>query len=216
MQAAAAESFDSSNEVRLLKRLLECTRLLNSTLDLTELTKIVLQIIHDELGFDRGTVWIIDSEKRMLRTFVAQGVENLQITIPVGTGVAGTVAETGEVLDIPDVSADTRFPPKFDERLSYKTRDHYCMPIMNADGGRIGVLQLLNRTRVITHDDREFLSGISVHLGLALERAWFHHQLKEKHKIEQEMQRADLCRWAQNQAAYRRGQPDGTGRHRGR
>ena len=189
MKAAFPAPTDTSNEVRLLKRLLECTRLLNSTLDLTELTGIVLQIIHDELGFDRGTVFVIDSEKRSLRSFVAQGVEGFEIVLPVGTGVAGTVAETGEVLDIPDAASDTRFRPQFDQRLSYKTRDFYCMPIVNGVGSRVGVLQLLNRTRPLTDDDKEFLASISVHLGLALERAWFHHQLKEKHKIEQEMRR---------------------------
>jgi signal transduction histidine kinase len=182
-------TIDTSNEIRLLKRLLECTRLLNSTLDLTELTGIVLQIIHDELGFDRGTVFVIDSEKKSLRSFVAQGVAGFEIVLPVGTGVAGTVAETGEVLDIPDAASDTRFRPQFDERLSYTTRDFYCMPIVNGNGARVGVLQLLNRTRPLTDEDKEFLSSISVHLGLALERAWFHHQLKEKHKIEQEMRR---------------------------
>ena len=92
MNAALSESVEASNEVRLLKRLLECTRLLNSTLDLPELTGIVLQIIHDEMGFDRGTVFVIDSEKQSLRSFVAQGVEGFEIVLPVGAGVAGTSA----------------------------------------------------------------------------------------------------------------------------
>src|SRR5436190_5207507 len=189
MKAGLSESVDASNEIRLLKRLLECTRLLNSTLDLPELTGIVLQIIHDEMGFDRGTVFVIDSEKQSLRSFVAQGVEGFEIVLPVGAGVAGYVAGTGETLDIPDASADARFRPQFDQKLSYQTRDFYCAPIVNGSGVRVGVLQCLNRTRPLTPDDKEFLSSISVHLGLALERAWFHHQLKEKHKIETEMRR---------------------------
>src|SRR5262245_15024880 len=137
MKAALSAPTDTSNEVRLLKRLLECTRLLNSTLDLTELTGIVLQIIHDEMGFDRGTVFVIDNEKSSLRSFVAQGVEGFEIVLPVGTGVAGYVAETGETLDILDASADVRFRPQFDQKLSYQTRDFYCTPILNGDGGRV-------------------------------------------------------------------------------
>ena len=158
--AALSESVNASNEVRLLKRLLDCTRLLNSTLDLTELTGIVLQIVHDEMGFDRGTVFVIDSEKNSLRSFVAQGVEGFEIVLPVGAGVAGYVAQTGETLDIPDASADARFRPQFDQRLSYQTRDFYCSPIVNGNGARVGVLQLLNRTRPLTNDDKEFLSSI--------------------------------------------------------
>jgi signal transduction histidine kinase len=187
MQPPDSQS-NESHEIRLLKRLLECTRLLNATLDLRELTRIVLQIIHEELAFERGTVFVIDAEKRFLRSFVAQGVE-AEIMLPVGTGVAGSVAETGEILDIPDAAQDSRFRPEFGEKLSFKVRDFFCMPIVNGDGVRVGVLQLLNRTRPVSERDKEFLASISVHLGIALERAWFHHQLKEKHEMEQEIRR---------------------------
>src|SRR5688572_1650126 len=178
---------DASHDVRLLKRLLECTRLLNSTLDLRELTKIILGIIQNELDFERGTVFVLDSERQFLRSFVAQGVEQFEITLAVGTGIAGSVAQTGEVLDIPDASVDRRFQPEFDERLSYTTKDFYCMPIVNGEGAVVGVLQLLNRSRAIADNDKEFLASISVHLGIALERAWFHHEMQEKHRMEQEM-----------------------------
>ena len=190
MKTAPSDLFHSSNDVRQLQRLLECTRLLNSTLDLTELTTIVLQIIHDEVGFERGTLFVIDREKNWLRSFVAQGVQNFEIALPVGSGIAGTVAASGQILDITDAASDPRFRPEFDELLTYKTRDAYGMPIQNGSGDNVGVLQLLNRTRPITSDDRSFLAAISVHLGLALERAWFCHQLNEKAEIQRELQHA--------------------------
>ena len=69
----------------------------------------------------------------------------------------------------------------------YRTKDVYCAPIRNHEGSIVGVLQLLNRTHPFTDEDEEFLEAISVHIGLALERAWLHRQLSEKRKIEQEL-----------------------------
>ena len=45
------------------------------------------------------------------------------------------------------------------------------------------VLELLNRTRILGAEDVEFLSGVSVHVGLALENAWLHREMIEKSKV---------------------------------
>jgi len=45
----------------------------------------------------------------------------------------------------------------------------------------------MNRTRPLLEEDREFLAGVSVHIGLALENASMHLEIVEKRKIEKEM-----------------------------
>src|SRR5438552_3710735 len=166
---------DNSTHVRRLERLLEASRLLNSTLELTELTEIVLRIVKDEVPVDRCTLFVIDRQRQALRSFVAQGVDEAEITLPIGQGLAGTVAATGEVLDVSDVYHDQRFQPRFDQKLRYRTKDALCMPILNCEGNLIGVLQLLNRRRSLTHGDREFLSSMCTYIGLAVHNAWIHH-----------------------------------------
>jgi putative methionine-R-sulfoxide reductase with GAF domain len=42
--------------------------------------------------------------------------EGTRINLPIGQGIAGTVAETGETLNIPDAYADARFDTKTDLR----------------------------------------------------------------------------------------------------
>src|SRR5207244_9384460 len=98
-----------STRVRRLERLLEASRLLNSTLELTELTEIVLRIVKDEVPVDRCTLFVIDPQRKALRSFIAQGVGEAEINLPVGQGLAGTVAATGEMLDITNVYQDDRF-----------------------------------------------------------------------------------------------------------
>src|SRR5262249_47503964 len=170
-----------------LHRILEASKLLNSTLDLSELTAIILKIIRDEVGTDRGTVFVLERGRRVLRSLVAQGVDGQEITLPVGHGIAGSVAATGETIDIPDAYADPRFDSSFDATLGYRTKDIYCMPIVNRVGEIVGVLELMNRMRPLTEEDEEFLAGVSVHVGLALENAQLHREILEKRKIEQEL-----------------------------
>lgn len=177
---------EAIRSVDRLRRILEAAKLLNSTLDLSELTRIILKIVREEVGIDRGTVFVFDRSRGQLRSIVAQEVDN-EIVLPIGKGIAGAVAETAEVIDIPDAYADSRFDPRFDPILGYRTNDIYCMPMTNRDGTIVGVLELLNRSRPLNEDDFEFLSGVSVHVGLALENAWMHREIIEMKRIEQEL-----------------------------
>lgn len=187
MTTPAQFQTDALRQAERLHRILEATTLLNSTLDLPMLTRIILQIVRDEVGIERGTVFVLDRERKQLRSFIAQEVESYEICLPMGRGIAGAVAETGEPIDIPDAYEDPRFDSQFDQVLGYRTRDIFCMPILNREGTTVGVLELLNRMRPFTDQDREFLSGISVHVGLALENAWLHREILAKKKIEQEL-----------------------------
>src|SRR5438445_12070177 len=96
---------DAAPEVRRLQRLLEASRLLNSTLQLTELTEIVLRILQDELPVERCTLFVLDGRQKLLRSLIAQGLEQFEIVLAVGEGLAGIVAMTGEPLDVADAYA---------------------------------------------------------------------------------------------------------------
>ncbi|OLE73926.1 MAG: hypothetical protein AUG12_03085 [Acidobacteria bacterium 13_1_20CM_2_57_8] len=170
-----------------LERMLEAAKCLCSTLDLAELTEIILQIIRREVPVDRVTAFTVDREARILRSVVAQGVGDFVIRIPIGVGIAGTVAQTGEVLDVPDAYADRRFYPAVDSVTDYRTRDIFCLPIFSREREIVGVLELLNRSRPITDDDKTFLRDISTHIGLALELAWAHRGCIERQKLEEEL-----------------------------
>ena len=50
--------------------------------------------------------------------------------IPVGKGIAGYVAETGEALNVSDVYNDPRFNPEVDEEVKFVTiRGHWCLTL---------------------------------------------------------------------------------------
>src|SRR5687768_9458812 len=118
---------DAIRSIERLHRILEAAKLLNSTLDLAELTAIILRIVRDEVGVARGTVFVMERKRAQLRSLVAQDVEDKDIVLPIGKGIAGTVGKTGQTINIPDAYADDRFDPSFDAVLGYRTNDIYCM-----------------------------------------------------------------------------------------
>ena len=50
---------ESSQAIDRLQRIVNVTKELNSTLDLSELARIIMRIVPAEVGFERGTVWVM-------------------------------------------------------------------------------------------------------------------------------------------------------------
>ncbi len=73
------------------------------------------------------------------------------------TSIAGFVAGSGEVVNLPDVrelpaGVPYRFDPGFDDRYGYRTRSVLAVPMKTPEGRTIGVLQLINRKRRVIPD----------------------------------------------------------------
>ena len=81
----------------------------------------------------------MERDRKMIRSIVAQGIEGQEISVPMGKGICGTVAATGERINSPDAYADSRFDASFDAALGYCTNDIYCMSIINRCGEVVGV-----------------------------------------------------------------------------
>ncbi len=56
---------------------------------------------------DRFSLFLLDKDQQMLRSEVAEGMD--EIRIPLGDGLAGYVASTGESLIVEDVYQDERY-----------------------------------------------------------------------------------------------------------
>jgi K+-sensing histidine kinase KdpD len=163
-----------ATEIRLgkLQQLIEASKMVNSTLDLDKLLGLILDAAVKSIEADRGTVFLVDDIKKELWSKVLQGDNMVEIRLPVGKGIAGYVAETGQTINIPDAYSDPRFNPEVDKRTGYRTRNVLCMPMKNKDGKIIGVFQLLNKNDgVFTRDDEQFIDAFSAHASVAIENA---------------------------------------------
>ncbi|KAI1288399.1 putative 3',5'-cyclic phosphodiesterase pde-5 [Halotydeus destructor] len=146
---------------------------------------------------DRASLFLVDNRTKELyaRIFDVSGDGNgnsdsvstnleatTEIRFPMGTGIAGNVAQTGKALNIPDCYSDHRFNRHIDQQTGYTTKNLLCMPIF-IRGNVIGVVQMVNKINgVFTKMDEEAFSTFAIYCGLAL----YHTRLYEKiHRSEQ-------------------------------
>jgi sigma-B regulation protein RsbU (phosphoserine phosphatase) len=192
MSASKLSSVLSTQEkdkrINQLSLLFEATRMLNSTLDLAELLELILKIARTEVKADRGTVFLVDRKRNELWSIAASGLDHQEIRMPIGNGVAGRVAATGEAINTDDAYTLDFFDPGFDQRLNYKTRSLLSLPIRHHSGEVVGVLQLVNaQSGHFSAEDAEFLAKLSGHMAMALENARLHRDRLEQQRIEREL-----------------------------
>lgn len=159
-------------QLEKLSKLIEASKIVNSTLDLDKLLGLILDAAVKSTDADRGTVYLVDSIKQELWSKVLVGDNMVEIHLPIGKGIAGVVAQLGETINIPDAYVDLRFNADVDKRSGYHTRNILCMPMKNKDGAIIGVFQLLNKDDgPFTPDDEHFIDAFSAHASIAIENA---------------------------------------------
>lgn len=175
------------DEMERLRKLVEASKLINSSIDPDVLFASILTVARNELHVERGTLYFVDEQKKEIWTKIA-GELSSEIRLPVGKGLAGTVAATGEPVILHDAYDDPRFDRSSDQRTGYRTRSMLCVPIKNRGQRVVGVLQLLNKLHgTFGARDLDFLNGISDHMAIAMENATLHLELLEKQRMEQEL-----------------------------
>lgn len=123
------------------------------------------------LNADRSSLFIVDHKTQTLWLRITEDLPDKEIRIPMGSGIAGAVAASGEAIRVDDAYADARFNPAVDKQLGYHTKSILCLPVKNSAGKVFAVAQLLNRRDGQPFDDhdearyQEFLESI----GLVLE-----------------------------------------------
>uniref|UniRef100_A0A8C5BHT2 Phosphodiesterase n=1 Tax=Gadus morhua TaxID=8049 RepID=A0A8C5BHT2_GADMO len=107
-----------------------------------------------------------------------------EIRFSIEKGIAGQVARTGEVLNIPDAYADPRFNREVDLKTGYTTRNILCMPIVSR-GTVIGVVQMVNKRSgsAFTKTDENNFKMFAVFCALALHCANMYHRIRHSECI---------------------------------
>jgi putative ABC transport system ATP-binding protein len=136
------------------------------------------------LGAQRATVYLVERERGVVRSKLAHhsGSAPFEIQMPLGTGIAGKVAATGEIMNIADPYSHPDFNPEIDRASAtraelgmtvrmFVTRSILCVPIFDRKGAVIGVAQLLNKKDEPTFsaEDERVLQAFAGSLGIILE-----------------------------------------------
>jgi HD-GYP domain-containing protein (c-di-GMP phosphodiesterase class II) len=174
----------SSDETALTRRLqkltsiLDVTKAMSAERDLDLLLPLIIYEASKVVEADRCSLFILDRERNELWSKVAQGSKN-EIRLPVGSGIAGQVASTGAIINIPDAYADERFNRSFDISSGYRTQTILCVPMRDANGEVTGVIQALNKrgNRIFDAEDEELLLALGAQAAGAIENALLHEEI---------------------------------------
>jgi putative nucleotidyltransferase with HDIG domain len=152
--------------------LLDVTRRLMTITDLDALLRLIAEATVTMVGADRATIYIVDQDRQELWSRVATGKGVGELRFPIGVGIAGAVAKSGDTISIPDAYADPRFNPDTDKRTGFRTRNLLTLAMTGHDGAVIGVFQAINKKGgEFTIEDEATLGSLASSAAVAVENA---------------------------------------------
>jgi len=119
------------------------------------------------LNAERSSLFLVENDSLLLKVAEDVDLDN-EIRIPIGTGIAGAAAQSGDTINIADAYADSRFNPAIDKQTGFRTHSILSLPVKNQSGEVFAVAQLLNRKdgQPFDQDDEarftEFIASIGV------------------------------------------------------
>ena len=176
---------DAGRTRALLDALVETTASLcslSTRLSLTALLDRLGAFTQEMLGAEASAVMLLDPTGSHLYWETSSGGESTVrgLTLPVGQGIAGTVALTGQPCIVEDAARDPRVARNIDAATGFVTRSILCVPIRVRDT-TLGVIEALNKGGgPFTAADQELLELIAGQAGIAIDNTRLYESLDER------------------------------------
>ena len=173
---------ETRRKAYIISSMKEIGHALSTTLSQENLLQLIISKTTDLMEADRSSLFLVDRDAGEIWSLIAQGDNMQEIRLPIGKGIAGTVAKTGRTINIPDAYKDKRFNPEVDKQTGYRTRSILCMPMRSHDGSILGVIQVLNKlSGPFTADDETLLDALASQAALSLQNSEFYTELQTQH-----------------------------------
>ena len=153
-----------------LSLLLDVGAMLAREVELDALLGALGSRIAQAMRAERATVYVVDAATGQLRSRVADLPELEEIRLPLGRGVAGYVADKGEIVNVRDAAQDPRHFAGVDRATGYTTRTMLAAPITDKNHAIRGVVQVLNKVDgEFTAEDEAFVQALASQVAQAFE-----------------------------------------------
>lgn len=170
------------DEASALRRIIEITQALNSTLNLDELLQLIMSSASELLGAETSSLLLLDEEAGDLVIHTATGASGAQVEkqhVPSGQGIAGWVLEKGETTVVDDASKDDRFYKAMDEASGFQTRNMLALPLKVRDK-TIGVVEVINKKDgSFSEQDQDLASALANQAAIAIDNARLYAKLAD-------------------------------------
>jgi diguanylate cyclase (GGDEF)-like protein len=161
---------ESKRELADLMIFHEIARALTSSLDLESILAAIMRQMQRHFRPETWNLMLMDEERKDLYCVIADGQFGSHLhgsRIPYGEGMAGWVAERGEILLVPKVTPETALDPGLQELV----RSAVCIPL-RARQRTLGVIQLFNcPPDTFSNDAISFLLVLCDFAAIAIENA---------------------------------------------
>jgi putative nucleotidyltransferase with HDIG domain len=175
-------------KVRELSELHNVSSAISSLMELSDLLDMVLAIIMDVLKVERISLFLFDENKENLILRAGKGLKPELInnlTIRVGEGIIGKVAQSGEAILIKDIEKEMPELAKKrkEEKRGYKTKSFLCVPL-KIKKEVIGVLSVNNKKNEepFNENDKELLTILATQISVAIENSNLYNNMKDSYK----------------------------------
>jgi diguanylate cyclase (GGDEF)-like protein len=124
----------------------EVARALTQVLELEDILTTIMDKMAQFFGPERWSMMLADEATQELYYAIAVGEDSASLKglrVPMGEGVAGWVASTGNPLVVPDVALDPHWSAFSRAHPELKIQSIACVPV-RSDNKTLGVIQLLN------------------------------------------------------------------------
>lgn len=158
---------------------------LSTTVELPELLSQIINLATTVIGAGTGSIMLLDEEYNVLRIQAAVGVEEEVIqetTLPLGSSIAGYVAQSGKPLIVEDIEKDQRFHRE--AKSHYRSKSLLCVPLI-VKNEILGVLNITDKTgeESFNRQDLKLLTTFASQAAMAIDDA--HHYEEARKKLKQ-------------------------------
>lgn len=176
------ENQELRDEVHLLRGILdalrqlhEITTIINAETDILLLLDGILEVALNSLGATDGSLMLVDEEAQELVFVVVHGQVRHTLVghrMPMGTGIAGWVAQNHKPVIVPNVYTDPRFSSGVDSNYAFHTQALICVPIIYNEQV-LGIFQALNKrnNEPFTQADLSLLGVVAQLAATAMHKA---------------------------------------------
>ena len=176
----------TTRQARILLLLNEIARELSSILNVDELLSRVAELLRKLIDYQMFSILLLDSSgEKLQHRFSLRFHENthLKHEVPLGRGIVGHAAQTGQAILVPDVSKDPRYV-----EANPETKSELAVPLIYKDKV-IGVLDLEHTRRgFFTDDHRRTMMTLAAQVAIAIENARLYEEIaRQERRLERDL-----------------------------
>jgi Nif-specific regulatory protein len=182
----SAPSLGGSKHADRLRAILNVCKRMTSVGDVISLLDLITIETKALLKADRVSIFLLDREKCELWSVISQ--EKKIMRLDARLGIAGSVAMTGQTINVADAYEHPLFYKEVDLQTGYRTKTLLAVPLRNLRGEIIGVGEAINKSEgLFTDEDAEMLQTLAAHVSDTIETTQLERQLQDdplKHENE--------------------------------